>query len=568
MALEIKNPGLMPGVSYGQRDESGRVDWKAPNNGRYLVSHVDTFLNRYTSLASVYREPDEAVQDSRYNARAMRNDIGVRECIDSRQRSVSLLDWHIKPESQEAPRSQVEFCEMLETCVRRIRNFTKYRFTMQNAIWYGKYGIAHSWRATVVNGKSVFLPSGWHQDDLGWKPVNGDKLVFRQLRPPGEMPPGSYEGQLGIRVGSTYRPGQSVGPAGRWKIQPTDYGMAYFLSPAERRLMLVHKHQVEDASYEDGLRAGAVYGTGIRSVIYWEWIQKQETMAFLVTFLERMAGGIQVWKFPQGNQQAEAATKLAASNYNTGQQHVLVVPVPAGETGQYDVEIHEPGFGGVEIVQNLIHEYFEHRIKRYILGQVLSSESAATGLGSGVAELHQDTLLQILRYDATNAEETLTYDLLESIIRINVQKKVWAEPGFQPRFVLQTENPDVESILQAWSQLIDRGLRFRKSDLYDLVGAAVPGEMDDCLEPPQQQQPGADGAPGMDGGGAPGGKPPEPGQDASEHAPPKIPREPAETDDASAAGSPARYQRSFMRNAFDIRSQRVAAVNGHKKEPK
>lgn len=558
MTLEIKNPGLMPGVSYGQRDATGRVDWIAPNSGRYLIAHADTYINRYTSLASVYSSrDDDAINDSRYNSRAMRRDLGVRECIDSRQRSVALLDWHIKPESEKALKSHTDFCEVLTMCVGRIRNFTKYRYTCQQAIWYGKYGIQHRWGAQVVNGKSVYLPTGICQDDLGWHPINGDKLVFRQLMPQGQMPPGGYEGQLGIRVGNTYHIGQAVGPGGRWKVQPTDYGLAYFLSPAERRLMLVHKHDVEDAAYEDGLRAGAIYGTGIRSTIYAEWIQKQETMAFLVQFLERMAGGIQVWKYPQGNQNAEKETKAAATNYNSGQQHVLVIPVPAGEQGQYDVEIHEPGFGGIEIVQNLIHCHFEHRIKRYILGQILSSESEATGLGSGVAELHQDTLLQILKYDANNAEETLTFDLLDSIIKINVKKGVWAEPGFQPRFVLQTENPDVEAMLASWVQLIDRGLRFRESDLYDLVGAAIPGKTDKCLEPPQQ---GAEGDPA--GTAQQDGKLPEPGHDASEHAPPAIPREPAEADDNSAGSHPQRYGRNghtFTKDAIlkDWRIQRV-----------
>ena len=565
MGLELKNPGLMPGVSFGQRDSTGKVDWVAPNNGKYLLSNTQTYLTTYSSLAGVFRSSDDAVTDSHFNSRAMRRDLGVRECIDSRQRSVSLLDWHIKPETDDAPASHTEFCMLIERCVQRIRKFCMYRYNVQNAIWYGKCAIQHSWRSQIVDGKSVYLPTGWHQDDLGWRPLHGDKLVFRQLRPFGQMPPGSYEGQLGIRVGNGYQVGQSVGPGGRWKVQSTDYGMAYFLSPAERRLMLVHKHQIEDAAYEDGLNAGSQYGQGIRSVIYWEWVQKQETMAFLVTYLERMAGGIQIWKYPQGNQQAEAEARAAAENYNSGQQHILLVPVPAGEqNSQYAVEINEPGFGGIEIVQNLIHGYFEHRIKRYILGQVLSSESEATGLGSGVAELHQDTLLQILKYDANNAEETLTYDLVESIIKINVQKGVWADPGFQPRFVLQTENPDVDKILQAWSQLIDRGLRFRKSDLYDLVGAAIPGDDDDCLEPPQQGQegPGAGGMPGMEmpgGGGAPGGEPPG---DGGEDGPPEnTPREKAdETDDSAAGGSngtPHRY-----RNGNGVGFTRDALLDG------
>lgn len=212
------------------------------------------------------------------------------------------------------------------------------------------------------------------------------------------------------------------------------------------------------------------------------WIQKQQTMAYLMEFIERMAGGIQIWKYPQGNMQAHEETKAAAEGYNSGEQHVLLVPVPAGDVGQYGVEVVNTGFDGLETLHSLLTQFFANRIKRYILGQVLSSESAATGLGSGVADLHAETLLQILKSDATNLEETLTCELLESLIRINVQKGLWHEPGFRPRFVIETEEADVQAKLQAWCNLLDRGLPIRKSDLYDMIGAATPGPGDDVLD--------------------------------------------------------------------------------------
>lgn len=468
---------LAPGVSLGKRRSNGRIDWIAKRTG-YSVRHGETFLNRFTSLSGVYRDYDEALLDSRDNARFMRNDVGIRECLDSRQRSVAMLGWHIEPEDSTS-RAQREFCQLLGQVCQRISHFTEYRRNCLHAIWYGKYGIQHRWGTQRINGKAVCMPTPRHQDDWGWQPLHGDKLVFRQNHQVGRLKDGSYDGQLGIRVGSTYRAGDVI--EGRWRVEPTEFGLAYFLSSAERRLLLVHKHQIEDAAYEDGLRAGSIYGIGIRSVIYWEWVQKQETMSFLMEFLERMAGGIQVWKYPQGNAQAHDEARAAAEAYNSGQEHILLVPVPTADTGQYGVDVIDPGFQGVETLHALLTEYFGHRIKRYILGQVLSSESDATGLGSGVAQLHSQTLLQILKSDATALEETLTSDLLEALIRINVQKGTWAEPGFRPRFVIETDVPDVEKKLEAWTKMIDRGLQFRLSDLYGLVGASAPGKSDPVL---------------------------------------------------------------------------------------
>lgn len=564
-------------IRYGHRDRvTGKVDWNPPGGGQYLVPHSDSFINRYTSLASVYWDGDEAILDSRDNARFMLNDVGIRECLDSRQRSVALLNWHIEPENEKSAH-QVEFCGMLENVVKRITNFYKYRLSCQEAIWYGKTGIQHRWGVDDVDGKSVYMPTPRHQDDMGWKPLNGDKLVFRQQRPDREMPPGGYEGQLGIRVGYTYLPNGDLRELqegevlnGRWKtesivaprdkVQPTNYGLAYFLSPSERRLMCVHKHNIRDAAYEDGLKAGLLYGEGIRSVIYWEWKQKQMTMAFLMEFVERMAGGITVWKYPTGNQQAEAAAKEAAENYNSGQEHIILMPVPPGPDGnQYGVELNEPGFSGVEVLQSMLTDYFGHRCKRYILGQILSSEAEATGMGSGVAELHTDTLLQIIKSDATNLEETLTSDLVGSIVKINVQKKVWSDPGFRPRFVLETEEADVDKKSEAWLSWLDRGLPIRRQDAYELIGAAAPGPGDEILVAQQQgSEP------------SPFGKSPKIGEespDAAEHGQPAEPGDSPETAKESKPDPLHRYSREQFRRSTLRRGMlfRKPSRNGKKK---
>ena len=478
-------------IRVGIRNANGGIDWEPPRGGKQVVSHPDTFVNRYSSISSVYLDADEAIINSRDNARYMRNDLGIRECLDSRQRSVSLLNWHLQPEDEKSP-DQLEFCAKMEKIVRKISHFTEYRWCCQNAIWYGKYGIQHKWGVQIVDNKSIYMPTPKHQDDWGWQPLHGDKLVFRQ-KPIGwgNMPPGGYEGQLGIRVGGNFGLGDVIN--GRWRVestesqvQPTNYGLAYFLTPAERRLMLVHKHHIEDAAYEDGLRAGSIYGIGIRSVIYWEWVQKQETLAFLMEYLERMAGGIQIWKYPSGNQQAEEAAMEAAKNYNSGQQHILMVPIPPGDIGQYGVEINEPGFGGIEVIKSFIEDFFCHRIKRYILGQTLSSEAAATGLGSGVAELHLDTLLQILKSDAINLEETLTSDLIATIIKVNVERKVFADPGFLPRFTIETEEPDIDKKLEALATMMDRGLRVAEKPVYEMIGMEPPGPDDKLIQAPSQ----------------------------------------------------------------------------------
>jgi phage gp29-like protein len=472
-------------------DPSEKIDGMPPNLGAYPIGHAATFQSINTSGAKVYREYDEAIKHSLDNARYMRNDCGIMECLESRQRCVALLDWEIEPEDPESQDQQALADEMTKI-VKRIRRFTEYRRVLLEAIWYGKYAIQHQYGYEMVGSKMRLLPKPRHQDDAGWKPINGDKIVFRQDLP--DLPPNAYPGQLGIRVGPGFKSDSKI--QGRWLPEPTERGMAYFLAPWERTLLAVHKHMIEDAAYEDGLDSGTINGVGIRSRIYWEWMQKQETLAFLMEYLERSAGGIELWHYPQGNAQAKAETETAARERMGGRRNMLLVPIPAGEEGhQYGVQVIEPGMGGIDTLHDILKNYYGHRIKRYILGQTLTSEADATGMNGGVADLHMDTLNQILTYDARNLEETLTHELVREIQLRNFPQSA----GIQLKLKLILDSPDIDKKLESWARAYEMGAGLKESQIMDLIGAATPGPDDKVLRKPEQQQ-----MPNMDMGGPPG----------------------------------------------------------------
>ncbi len=515
------------GLQLGVRDpQNHKIDWILPNYGQFPLSHILSFQSIVSSGAKVYRQYDEAIKNSLDNARYMRNDCGIMECLEARQRCVALLDWHIEPEDKKSP-DQMELCTELTKILKRIRRFTEYRRVLLEAVWYGKYAVQHQYGWVNIGGQMRIMPKPRRVGQYGWLPINGDKLCFRF--DDGNLPDGTYEDQLGIRVGMGTAAGSLI--RNRWKVEPTDRGMAYFIDEDERRLLAVHKHSIEDAPYEDALGAGMIHGVGVRSRIYWEWVQKQETLAFLMEYLERCAGGIQLWKFPQGNPKAKEEAEKAAQEFTGAGRNVLMVPIPAGdEYGQYGVEVIEPGMAGIDMLHNILTSYFGHRIKRYILGQILSSEAEATGLGSGLADLHMDTLMQIIKYDATNLEETITFELLHWL-------KEWNFPqarNIHVEFKIDTESPDVEKKLEAWSKAYEMGCKLKEQDVMDLIGAAMPGEEDKVLE---KQQPmdgdGMGGAGGMFGGPRPGAALPEgmAGGPTKEHAdasdpskqPPQVP---------------------------------------------
>lgn len=460
-------------------DPSGVDRGGAPNFGRFVVEHIDSFQGQTGSAAKTYRDYDEAIKDSLDNARYMRNDCGVMECIEARQRACALLDWTLVPED-ETSQDQKALCEELTKILMKIPRFTEYRFNLLHAIWYGKYGIQHRYAWQNVGGRKRVMPSRL-RENVGWLPINGDKLVFRFRSH--EAQPHQLPYQVGIRVGAGHKAGDLID--GYWKVESTDRGMAYFPSEYERRVLSIHKHTIEDGAYEDALSAGSIHGVGVRSRIYWDWVQKQESLGMMIEYLERSAGGIRLWKYPEGNDEAKKAAERSAKNASGGGYNDLLVPVPMGEDGySYGVEVIEPGMGGIDAIQRLITDYFGHRAKRYILGQVLSTEAQATGMGSGLAELHMDSFLQIIKYDAVNLEETITEDLVRNV-------QIWNFPqsrNIDIRFQLVTEDSNTKEKLEAYHSAWEMGARIREADVMETIGAAIPNENDRVLENPQIKQ--------------------------------------------------------------------------------
>ncbi|MCC7424814.1 MAG: DUF935 family protein [Planctomycetaceae bacterium] len=472
----------------------------APLHGQFPLPHVLTFQSIIGSISKVYRANDEAIRNSIDNARFMRNDCGVMECVEARQRAVSLLGWHIEPEDKKSQR-QKDLCTEITKIISRIPRFDMYRYVLANAAWYGRYAVQNQYNWVNVGGRYYCLPHPEHGDHegLGWLPINGDKIVFRY--DDGTLDPERPAGQVGIRVGA-FKAGDTIG--GKWKVEATDRGMAYFLSPEERRNIAIHKHAIEDGAYEAAVDAGMIHGVGIRSRIYWDWFQKQECLAFLMEYLQRSAGGIELWYYDEGNPKAKAETEQAATTrVSNGGRNIILVPRPRGEDAMaYGVQLVEPGVQGVAELKDLLTNYFGHRIKRYILGQTLTSEADATGLGSGVAAAHIDTFMQIVKFDANGIDETLTRQLVRQIQLYNFPSSV----GVWLRFKTETESPDVDKKLDACNTAFQMGARFKESDILDMVGMEAPGPDDRPLQSPAfQQQPGMPGAmPGAGGAGMPG----------------------------------------------------------------
>lgn len=478
--METDKPTHLPArfIREIQRDPGeGLPGGDVPGLGHQFVPHIMTIAGRHGIASRSYLNMDEALRDSPSNAERMRADCGIMECLEARQRSTALLSWHIEPEDAKS-HEQRELATAVEQILESTPRFTEMRRVLGEALWYGRYAVALQYGPKQVRGQ-------WRTGVRRWEPRHGDKIVFRY--DDGDLTHDPE--QIGIRVNAAWKSiREHYDPftgEKKQKIQPTQQGLTYWLDKWERDTVILHKHMIEDGPFLEPMMAGRINGVGIRDRIYWTWYAMIECLQRVVEYLDRAAFGIEVWPYQAGNPTHKADTENAANNAMGGGRTIILAPLPADEDPtRYLPQLIEPGLGGVNTTIDIIRTYFGHKIKRYILGQTLTSEADATGLGSGVADAHMATFADIIAYDATNLEETLTADFVRKVQLANFR----GSEHIHLKLRIDTESPNIEQRMAAMKQAWDMGTRIKAQEVYDTIGAAMPDADDETLQNPQIAQ--------------------------------------------------------------------------------
>lgn len=464
--------------------------WKEPpGDGRRVIEHIDTFVAKAASFANTHLNPDEAYQQNKTLQRAMLLDPVCMEPMLSRILSVALLDWSVKPEDEE-DEYQKGVCGRLERSVRRIPYFTKFRFALLWAVWFGRYGTQVAWSLGWDN--KTGKPSLNVKRRPMWNPVHGDKFRIKfQDDDEGQ------EGDLGVFV----RGGSG---SARTPLGFSDEARVHWLKAKERECFVFHQHEILDGDFFDPKSSGSIMGLGLRHRVWWPWFFKQNLSGWIHDFAQRVGTGTTIWYYDQDNKESENAVRTAAERSNN-QNHILFPRGPDHKTRGAGIERVEASTGGAQFLQSLLQDGWERQIKLMIAGQTLTSETGATGLGSNVADKHADTKSQYQLFDAQNLDETLTEDLLGPML--NYPRK-WSE-NWRPRFESSVTQPDPQKLMQAARQFFDMGGKVSEDELRDTAGLRKPRQGENVLSK-QKAEP--------QGGGMMGGEEQPDGGPADDHA--------------------------------------------------
>lgn len=446
----------LPGATPPPIDPKGQPRGEA----MFPVPHPSTFSGLQNwSNRSYSAWFDEAMSHSRENAERMRLDPVIDACLRLRTYPTALLTLHIDPDDDE-DEYQVECAMKAQKLLANIPGmlFMK-RWLLDDGIFKGRSAFQMRWQWSWKNGRLWHLPTGF-------RPIDGDKLVF------------GWDDRVGILVSSSV-----LGPLDR--LGTSERGRVYYANAGEREQLVVHEFEPEDRSYYRPQQAGAVHGTGMRGRLYWLWALKNRVWAMGMDFLQWFARGLTVYYFQSGNEEHYNQIKQWVENQDGSTS--LFLPYLPGTVVQKPVERFEASTASPAFIQQLITQYFDDLFKLNILGQTLTSGTASTGLGSGVAQAHQATFENFVKYDAVALGETLTRDVLVPFYRVNF-------PGVPAgRLVFEVDDPNIQQMIENAQVLYSMGAAIPEEALLEAAGLPKPKTGQTILTDIQPMQPAAVG---------------------------------------------------------------------------
>lgn len=393
--------------------------------------HVTTFAGLVNGFNRLYSQRfDEAMRSSKEDALAMRRDAYIRSLMNERKRPTAQRDFTVDVLDKKDT-DLAAIAQKIRLALNKIPKLTTMRFSLLEALWYGRAGVQIDWAESRVGDEVWKIPKNW-------RPVNGDKIAF------------DFDMTPAVAVNQVF--------AQRWRENIFFSDTLPFLKLDKmqwRRQFVIHSHEVEDADYSDIYGAGAIGGIGIRGQIYWAWWLRDECLSWAINYMQKVGTlGILVFWYTDGNEASKEAAKQAASR--ASQDNVFVLPKPAGDIKEtWGVESISANTSGIDALRGLISDYFEKHIERLIIGQSLSgSEGGGSGIGgAGVAALHRDTKYQILSFDTHNLDDTITNDLVRNIVNINVPN---IDPGlFRYNSILNdpSQKEHLQNLMSIWEKV-------------------------------------------------------------------------------------------------------------------
>ena len=244
------------------------------------------------------------------------------------------------------------------------------------------------------------------------------------------------------------------------------------------------------------------WGKGLEDNIFPNYYFKTIVLNLYTRWLQRLASGVLIGRYPEKNPQGRAITQELLQAYQEDEE----LAFPSGE--EWDIEITEATRAPADTFLSFI-EYMDRQISKAFLGSTLIMDQGDVGSQS-LGEVHERTTFgRVTEFDRAGLIETINTELVPVMGHINqIPKVLW--PKFD--MPLDETSPASLQILEAFQLLQGLGYDISMEMVSEKTGFRQPKPGERVLNMPmpvlgpEGEEGGGFGAPGMEeqmGPGAP-----------------------------------------------------------------
>jgi phage gp29-like protein len=232
---------------------------------------------------------------------------------------------------------------------------------------------------------------------------------------------------------------------------------------------IVHLHQA---------KPGYIARGALARVLSWPYLFKNYSVRDLAEFLEIYGLPLVMGTYPRGAGSKEKSTLLRAV---ASIGHAARGIMPEGMA----IEIKEAAKGASDPFQAMT-EWAERSESKAIIGQVLSSEAKATGMGSGVAALQAEVRDDIMQSDAHQIARSLS----QLCMFVAVFNGYTIEPGRAPKYrLIGDDSEDLSTFADSVPKLVHVGAKIPERWIHDRLKIPEPENDEPILQTPAAAAP-------------------------------------------------------------------------------
>lgn len=233
-------------------------------------------------------------------------------------------------------------------------------------------------------------------------------------------------------------------------------------------------------------KTGYAARLGLHRLLSWPFLYKSYALGDFAEFLETFGLPMIVGKYYSGAS-AEDKNSLFRAVADLGHNARAIMPT------EMQLEIQKITGGGEGSQHMLMVDWADRCQSKVILGQTMSAEAKAGGLGSGNADLHKEVRRDILLADAREIAGTITRDLLYSLLALNRGNVDSLRRC--PRFSFDTGEPeDLKLFADSLPKLVSVGVDIPEGWVHDKLRIPVRAKGERVLtsttppKPPEPQE--------------------------------------------------------------------------------